>query len=194
MEIFHIESYSRPCKGEHRNGDLIFARAINETCTLLALADMAGHGDAAYRDSLVIKRWLISMSVIQPVKLVRDLHTQLLNSRHASLIVGVLNSDQNSLRYVHIGNLHGKLESENSKILTGQEGSVGLNLPRVELRKLSFELGDRLILCTDGVAETWASSPALVDKNLNPRIQARDIVQRYGKPHDDASCIIVTAN
>ena len=54
-----------------------------------------------------------------------------------------------------------------------------------------FEAGDTFVLYTDGVSDRFTSQDYPGVLHHAPETVARNIVQRFGKDHDDAACIAV---
>jgi serine/threonine protein phosphatase PrpC len=64
-------------------------------------------------------------------------------------------------------------------------------MPTPREAHLQLEAGDLLLLTTDGVKERFSVEdyPGLLGDT--PAVVARQVVQRFGKEHDDATCIAV---
>jgi serine/threonine protein phosphatase PrpC len=75
--------------------------------------------------------------------------------------------------------------------LVSQEGVLGQNMRTPLPQTLQMEPGDVIVLYTDGVSDRFTSDdyPGVV--RHAPKEVASNIVQRFGKDHDDAACIAV---
>ena len=56
---------------------------------------------------------------------------------------------------------------------------------------MTLEPGDLIILHTDGVSSRFSAADYPSASHHSPEEVARNIIQRYGKNHDDAACIAV---
>ena len=64
-----------------------------------------------------------------------------------------------------------------------------IRTPRVRTETLSAD--DTLVLCTDGVSERYDLDEIQGYQTMPTEVLARQIVERFGKDHDDATCLVV---
>jgi hypothetical protein len=73
--------------------------------------------------------------------------------------------------------------------LISRDGTVGCHMPTPREAQVQLEAGDLVIMTTDGVKEHFVVEdyPGLLGDR--PDVAARLVVQRFGKEHDDATCV-----
>ena len=78
--------------------------------------------------------------------------------------------------------------------LVSRDGVVGQNIRTPLPQHLQLEPGELIVLYTDGVSDRFTSDdyPGVV--RHAPKEVASNIVERFGKDHDDAACIAVRYN
>ena len=75
-----------------------------------------------------------------------------------------------------------------------QDGVLGQNMRTPLHQTLQLEPGDLIVLYTDGVSDRFTSDDYPGVLRHTPQEAANNIVQRFGKDHDDAACIAVRYN
>lgn len=188
---FTFGSASRPYKGEYYNGDLIMVRPLSATSSMIAVIDVAGHGKHAHDVARFLEDELSTALCADLVGLVTYLHQELLGKQHTAMIVGRLDHDEGVFSYIHVGDVHGKVEGGRRRTLTGQLGRVGMTLPVLQMLSETLLDGDLLMLCTDGISERFDIGAITNALTQTPESLSRSIVDRFGKAHDDASCLVV---
>jgi phosphoserine phosphatase RsbX len=183
--------HGRACKGEHYSGDLAFIREL-DTVTFLAIVDAAGHGRSAYTVVLEVEKILTETDVRDLMALISRLHERLKGGPGAVVIAGYLNRENLEFTYVRIDDSHGRIFGARGRSLQGQAGMLGHAIPTPEIFCDTLGRGDVLVVCTDGIAERFdlANIPGSLTasaSDLAPRI-----VEKYGKGHDDATCLVVS--
>jgi serine phosphatase RsbU (regulator of sigma subunit) len=187
-----IESglYRRPCMGEIVSGDAGLA-VRQEAGVFLAIVDVLGHGPEAHGVAENIVRYLHENAGSDLVRIVQSLHQQLRRGLGAAVGLVYLERATGRLHYVGIGNTRirriGSVESR----LVSRDGTVGCHMPTPREMHLQLEAGDLLLLTTDGVKERFCVEdyPGMLGDSA--AVVARQVVQRFGKEHDDATCLAV---
>jgi serine phosphatase RsbU (regulator of sigma subunit) len=75
--------------------------------------------------------------------------------------------------------------------LVSQDGILGQNMRTPRPQILQLEPGDLIVLYTDGVSDRFTTDDYPGVRHHTPKQVANNIVQRFGKDHDDAACIAV---
>jgi serine/threonine protein phosphatase PrpC len=70
-------------------------------------------------------------------------------------------------------------------------GTLGHQLRTPREQRLALEPGDVLVLYSDGVKEGFDAAAYPELRTQSPGTIARTLVQRFGKDHDDAGCVVV---
>jgi serine/threonine protein phosphatase PrpC len=157
----------------------------------LAILDGLGHGVAAHEvvaraKSLLRLRWSPD-----PTGTLKMLHEELRGSIGMAAGLGMLDIRSGDFVYAGVGNtVCCKLGFQTERLLS-TEGIVGSHMREPAARSLRLGQEDILLLYTDGLSER-------IDLQQYPQMRAhsapaiaRNLVNRYGKDHDDATCMAV---
>jgi serine phosphatase RsbU (regulator of sigma subunit) len=93
--------------------------------------------------------------------------------------------------YAGIGNTVIRRFGSAETRLVSQDGVLGQNMRTPHQQSLQLEPGDLVLLYTDGVSDRFSTDdyPALDYHSVEE--VSRNVVQRFGKSHDDAACVAV---
>jgi len=189
-ELLEHSSQVRPRRGEQLSGDSVVIRPL-ERGLFVAIVDVLGHGPEANELTHVIDAYLARYGSSDVSGVMTRLHQHLKGTRGAAAGLCAIDVVTGSIEYAGIGNTtmrrFGKAESR----LVSQDGVLGQNMRTPRPQTLQLESGDLIILYTDGVSDrfTLADYPAALSHT--PKEVASNIVHRFGKDHDDATCVAV---
>ena len=192
VELLEHSSLIRPCMGESLSGDAVVIRPL-EQGLFVAIVDVLGHGPDAHELTLVIDEYLARHGDSDVSGLMTRLHQYLKGSRGAA--VGLCAIDVSGrVDYAGIGNTVLRRFGMAETRLVSQDGVLGQNMRTPLHQTLQLEPGDVIVLYTDGVSDRFTSDdyPGVV--RHAPKEVANNIVERFGKDHDDAACIAVRYN
>ena len=147
---------ARPVSGEAVSGDLHLVQPF-ERGVLGAVVDGVGHGDEATAASRAAVAVLEKNAHDPVIALVRRCHHALMQTRGAVMTVASLWRADNTLTWLGVGNVEGRLWRADrtashpceSVLLRG--GVVGYQLPALQASVIPVAPGDLLVLATDGV-------------------------------------------
>ena len=183
-DLLEHSSLTRPCHGEHLSGDAVVVRPL-EQGLFVAIVDVLGHGPEANELTHVIDAYLARYGSADVSGLMTRLHQHLKGTRGAAAGLCAIDSSKARLEYVGIGNtalrLFGKVETR----LVSQDGVLGQNMRTPMLQTLQLDSGDLIVLYTDGVSDRFTSDDYPGVLHHAPQEVASNIVQRFGKDHDD---------
>jgi serine phosphatase RsbU (regulator of sigma subunit) len=182
------ERCTRPCLGETVSGDAAVV-VERDGKIFLAIIDVLGHGPEAHDLALEIERFLHERWSTSVTETLRHLHEELKGSRGAAVGLGVLDVASGELRYVGVGNTIIRKFGARPTTLPSRDGIVGSHIRTPLEHNLHLADGDVLVLYTDGVRSHFDVDeyPRLISDDAHT--VATSVVQRFGKDHDDASCI-----
>jgi serine phosphatase RsbU (regulator of sigma subunit) len=192
-EMLEHASLVRPCRGERLSGDAVVIRPL-EQGLLVAIVDVLGHGPEAHELTHVIDKYLLSYGTADVSGLMTRLHQYLKGTRGAAVGLCAIDAASGRLDYAGIGNTtirrFGKAETR----LVSQDGVLGQNMRTPRPQTLQLEPGDVIVLYTDGVSDRFTTDDYPGVRRHAPQQVANNIVQRFGKDHDDAACVAVRYN
>ena len=183
----------RPCPGQSVSGDTIVTRALDQAL-FVAIVDVLGHGSEAHELTHVIDAYLASYGTSDVSGLMTRLHQHLKGTRGAVAGLCAIDAASGRMNYAGIGNTvmrrFGKAETR----LVSKDGVLGQNMRSPLHQTLQLNPGDLVVLYTDGVSDRFTSDDYPGVLHHAPQEVASNIVQRFGKNHDDAACIAVRYN
>lgn len=189
-----VGEYVRPCDGETQSGDAAFVQFQNDG-VLIALIDVLGHGKAAHSlaVSLVqaLSDWLLGERAPSPDTALSVLHKAARGTRGAVAGVACVDSSTLEGNVAGIGNVRCRVFGSVARTIKFDDGLLGFRLRMRTPVSLALMPADVLILFSDGVSERFDLSryPTL---SLDPAPAiAFNVVQRFGKGQDDASCAVL---
>jgi negative regulator of sigma-B (phosphoserine phosphatase) len=189
-ERLEHSSLIRPCHGEYLSGDAVVIRPL-EHGLFVAIVDVLGHGPEAHELTLVIDAYLARYGTSDVSGLMTRLHQHLRGTRGAVAGLCAIDAATGRTNYAGIGNTvmrrFGKAETR----LVSQDGVLGQNMRTPLPQTLQLDAGDLIVLYTDGVSDRFTSEDYPGVLHHAPQEVASNIVQRFGKDHDDAACIAV---
>jgi negative regulator of sigma-B (phosphoserine phosphatase) len=188
----HLEhaSFVRPCLGERLSGDAVVFRPI-EQGLLVAMVDVLGHGPEAHELTHVIDAYLGRYATFDVSGLMTRLHQHLRGTRGAAAGLCAIDAAKGLIEYVGIGNTALRRFGKGETRLVSQDGVLGQNIRTPRTQSIQLDPGDVIVLYTDGVSDRFTTDDYPGVLRHAPKEVASNIVERFGKDHDDAACIAV---
>ncbi|MDP1807941.1 MAG: SpoIIE family protein phosphatase [Actinomycetota bacterium] len=174
--------------GQAESGDLFVVKFFAHGA-LIAVIDGLGHGpDAADAAKKAVAT--LELHAQEPVEdLIRRCHQALLRTRGVGMSLASINSLNNSLTQVGVGNVEVVLFRDDSETSRSREwllvrgGVVGYELPTVKPSVTELKPGDLLVFATDGIHSGFGEGLPL-DKT--PQQTADLIMADFARGTDDA--------
>lgn len=178
----------RPHLYEHVSGDAALVREQGHVL-LAAIADVLGHGPEAHDLAVIIEKFLQGNWNDSVVGLMDQLHEHLKGSRGAGAGLCLVDCESGLVRYTGIGNTVIRRFGSSEARLLSRPGILGGNRRTPREEQMTLTPGDVVLLYTDGVKDRFElrDYPQLLHHTAD--VIARTVIQRFGKDHDDASCI-----
>lgn len=189
-ELLEHSSLVRPCPGQILSGDAVVIRPL-EQGLFVAIVDVLGHGPEAHELTQVIDAYLARYGTSDVSGLMTRLHQHLKGTRGAAVGLCAIDATTGRIDYAGIGNTALRLFGKAETRLVSQDGVLGQNMRTPLAQTLQLEPGDLIVLYTDGVSDRFTSDDYPGISRHAPKEVASNIVQRFGKDHDDAACIAV---
>ena len=186
-------SLIRPCRGERLSGDAVVIRPL-EQGLFVAIVDVLGHGPEAHELTHVIDAYLARYGTSDVSGLMTRLHQHLKGTRGAAVGLCAIDAATGRLDYAGIGNTALRRFGNAETRLVSQDGVLGQNMRTPRPQTIQLEPGDLIVLYTDGVSDRFTSEDYPGVMRHAPKEVASNIIQRFGKDHDDAACIAVRYN
>jgi negative regulator of sigma-B (phosphoserine phosphatase) len=180
--------------GETLSGDLHLVKPL-ENSVLVAVADGLGHGEAAAEAARLALSTVEEYSHKPLVQVLDNCSRRLRQTRGVVMSMALLNTLDNSMEWVGVGNVEGVLVRSSPDGKPAREslqlcrGVLGGQLPPVHTAALEVAPGDTLILATDGIRRGFEDGMVL---HQRPEETAQGILARDGLETDDALVLVAT--
>ena len=180
----------RPCRGERVSGDTVVVQPL-ERGLFVAIVDVLGHGPEAHELTHIIEAYLTRYRSADVAGLMTRLHDHLKGTRGAAVGLCVIDEVTGQINYAGIGNTAIRRFGKEETRLVSQDGVLGQNMRTPRPQSLQMASGDVIVLYTDGISDRFSSDDYPGVLRHAAKEVANNIVQRFGKDHDDAACIVV---
>ena len=184
---------TKPLAGQAVSGDVHLVKEFDGG-VLIAVIDGVGHGAAAMFAAQLAAE-ILERHAEQPlVRLMELCHEALTLTRGAAVTLATIQASDNKLHWLSVGNVEARLvraaptADPASEGVVMRQGLVGGRLPALHAAEIELELGDVLVVVTDGIHPDFVRSVA-------PRQKPKQIVQRVMQEHfkatDDALVLAI---
>jgi serine phosphatase RsbU (regulator of sigma subunit) len=182
--------HAKPMRGEHECGDQTLAVHVDGGL-LLVIVDATGHGAAASQAATRVSDFVLREGGSDLKRLMSGLHATLNGTVGAAVGALFIDPERRTFRYSGVGNTGASRRMGVTWRSISRDGVLGMRLPTLLEQAGTLERGDLILMWTDGVSEVAATTMAASQAYRASAHLARDIVEELGKPHDDASCIVL---
>ena len=188
-----IGMHVRPMSGYVVSGDMTMAVQTDDGL-LLVITDATGHGIAANEVARVVSEFVMQHASGDVKRLLTELHAQLKGTIGAAVGALFIEPNRRLFRYAGVGNTGAARRVGTSWRPVSKDGVLGQRLPTLLEQTGELARGDLIMMWTDGLSE-MAGGMFAARNAFKPAAQlARELVEELGKPHDDASCIVLRWN
>ncbi|RLB63347.1 MAG: hypothetical protein DRG80_01250 [Deltaproteobacteria bacterium] len=176
----------------HYSGDTGLVVDSGDTM-FLALADALGHGREAWESAEIVRRYMAKNHRMDLAELVEGLHDHVRRKGARGAVIGAcrLEKKTGALRYLSIGDITIRKFGATPKTLVSIPGIVGEATRTLHQRATRLDDGDVLALYSDGVNYHFRLEDYPLMLKHDASTIARNIIETFGKDHDDASCIVL---
>ncbi|PYI87329.1 MAG: stage II sporulation protein E (SpoIIE) [Verrucomicrobia bacterium] len=184
---------ARALPGQPVSGDMHLIKPFADGI-LIAAVDGLGHGDEATMAAKAAIDTLTQYAEESVISLAHRCNAALTRTRGVVMTAAVLNRRDETVTWLGIGNVEGRLLRADAKAMPPSEsvllrgGVVGYQMPTLQASVLPLGRGDVLILATDGIRVGFTAGLTLSDP---PKQIAARILDRYFKGNDDALVLVV---
>ena len=183
-----VASFARPCLGERVSGDTVVIEHRDEIL-FLAIVDALGHGPQANAVANLAERFLRNGWSSDVLDTMQRLHSALNGTIGAGAGLCVVDWVTREMRYAGVGNTVLRTFGSQPTRLISVDGIIGSRFRTPAVQAAPLNESGIILLYTDGVSDRF-------DIEQYPQINyhsasaiARKIVDSFGKPYDDATCM-----
>lgn len=156
---------------------------------LLALADVLGHGAEARKAAIIIEEYLEQNYEKDLLQILSDLHEKLAGTRGAVMALCLVDMETGQMQHAAIGNITVRVLGYRPVRLIARDGILGYGTIAPVIQGYTLKTGDTLLLHSDGIREHFDELECLEFIKNEAEIVAKEILNRFGRKSDDASCI-----
>ncbi len=183
--------YSRPLPGFVECGDTFVIELVVEQepggALLVAVIDGLGHGSEAGIAAHTAARTVLGHRELPLDQILRHCDQQLQPTRGAAMAVLRLEADGRG-EFCGVGNIEVQSLAGQAAGVFCLPGIVGHNVRALRIMPFTMQSGDIYCLHTDGVSSRGDLRGCLPGA---PQAVARRIVDAWGRPHDDATAVVL---
>lgn len=177
--------------GESVSGDG-WAFQISARGPTLLVVDGSGHGPLAAQAAEIATRIFEDHADEDCVSLVERIHRGLVPTRGAALAIARLDTAENLVRFVGVGNIVGVLLSgADARQMVSHNGTAGHVAPRIREFTYPFSTTPSVIMHSDGLSNRWrvADYPGLAA--CHPSLIAGVLFRDFRRARDDATVVVM---
>jgi hypothetical protein len=187
---YHWSALSTPAPRETVCGDT-WRIAEHGGALSVMIADGLGHGPLAAEAANRAGGLFDSQANVQPAEFCQRAHQALAGSRGAALAMAHVSST-GRVTYAGVGNIAGAIVDGNtSRGLSSQNGTVGLQVRRVQQFEYDWPSGGVLIMHSDGLSARWSLDRYHGLAARHPAIIAAALYRDCLRGRDDATIVVV---
>ena len=175
------------------NGDTGFV-SVDEKQLFVGIVDGAGHGPEAHRIAQASRDFLEKNKDVELPDLMNGLHDNLRGTRGAVAIIGKLDHETSQFHYVGIGNIVLRKFGNTSERAVTQDGVIGYQIRTPKEKFMQISGGDVLVMHTDGLTGYFDVSDYPEILRDNAKMIANNLIEKFGKNNDDATCVVIRFN
>ncbi len=180
--------FTRPCLGERVNGDGLLLERRGEL-VFVALVDGLGHGREAHKVASGAVTRLRGNWPPDVSEAMHDLNALLTGSIGAAVGLALLDLSVRELRFVGIGNTVVRSMGQRARRLMSVEGNLGTKLRTLKEQRVRLGTEELVLFYTDGVRDRFELEDYPQMRYEAAKTVAQTVVERFGRSHDDATCI-----
>ena len=181
---------TRPMRGEVVCGDMTMAVQMDNGI-LLVIADATGHGKQANELTNSLSQFVLGHATSDVKALLTDMHTFLKGSIGAAVGALFVDTQLRTLTYAGVGNTGAARRAGESWRPVSKDGVLGQLLPTLFEQKTQLAQGDLILMWSDGLSELASGMFATRNAYKSSAQLTHELLQELGKPHDDASCMVL---
>lgn len=175
------------------NGDVAFIN-VDKGQIFVGIVDGAGHGPEARAIALASRDFLESNKDVELPGLMNRFDETLRGTRGGVAIIGKLDIEPLQFRYVGIGNIFLRKFGSSSKRAITQDGVIGYHIRTPHEKLIVLAGGDILVMHTDGISSQFDANDYPQILTDDARTIANNLISKFGKDNDDATCIVIRIN
>lgn len=188
-----VEAAVLPCPGETRAGDCVLVRSFRGA-VVVAVLDVAGHGSSAAVVAEDVVRHTQTWDDAEPEVWLAHFNRALKGTQGGVAAVARFDTLAGTLTVASVGNIQCTWFAKHAHRFSNSDGLLGVVMPTIRAQRVPLQVGARLVIISDGVRS--AAGRILAERIFHSGTAelVRTVVHKYQREHDDATCVIASAN
>ena len=187
---FKIGLYSRSLSDLRYNGDRIYLQQVGDKLRWLHL-DALGHGELAQEATVNLAIHLANDESL--IAVLEAVNQQLAGSRGAVAVIGEIDSGQNKVQLVGVGDMHAHLyDAEQIESIPFARGILGKEHRTPSVFQADFGKKNMVMSASDGIRRNWDVSNFSGLFNQHPQLIAYTLGNIMARISDDQSIFVST--
>ena len=181
-----------PVAGETECGDAWATEEAAPGVHSVIVADGLGHGPKAAEASRLAVATFRQNPTFHPGEHLTALHPALKGTRGAAVAVAMIDANRGEIRFAGVGNIAGTVfgGSGSHRGLVSHNGTVGVNLHKVQEFTLPWSDQSLLVMHSDGLATSWRLDNRLALKSKAPSVIAGTLYRESSRRRDDVTVVV----
>lgn len=180
---------TRPNFGSRYNGDMYFIKEFDHKI-LIAVIDGLGHEELAAIASGRCAKCIEEHYKEGLARIFEYCDASLRKTNGVVMGIIFIDLEHSLLCYAGVGNITARVINSKPIHLISRDGIVGYKLPKIKEYKYPYNVGDTILMYSDGISSKTAQYPASKVKKQDVHETANEIMRLYGKMEDDATVVV----
>ncbi len=185
-----IASFARPYLGQRVSGDTVVIEHRDDIL-FLAIVDALGHGPQANAVANKAEQFLCNNWSSDVLDTMQRLHSDLKETIGAGAGLCVVDRITRKARYIGVGNTVLRTFGSQATRLISSDGIIGSRFRTPAVQTVSLNESGIILMYTDGVSDRFDVEQYPQIHHHSASAIARKIVDSFGKPYDDATCMAI---
>ncbi len=185
-----IASFARPYLGQRVSGDTVVIEHRDDIL-FLAIVDALGHGPQANAVANKAEQFLCNNWSSDVLDTMQRLHSDLKETIGAGAGLCVMDRITRKARYIGVGNTVLRTFGSQATRLISSDGIIGSRFRTPAVQTVSLNESGIILMYTDGVSDRFDVEQYPQIHHHSASAIARKIVDSFGKPYDDATCMAI---
>ena len=182
-----VEIAQRPRLNENVCGDVVTVMT-KASGLLVAVADGLGHGELAYEAAKTFCDFVREHAEDGLESIMSNAKASMSKTRGAAAALVHFNEDERVVEFLGVGNIELRSVSKEKISPVSIPGIVGATLRRIRSFRYNLHDDDLFVIFSDGISSRFVLEEY---QHLTDREVAEGILAKFGKSHDDATCVVL---
>ena len=179
-----------PAPGETECGDIWRVEMADDRASFM-VADGLGHGPSAALAARAVAAVFDRNPAATPARFLEEAHAEIGHTRGAAVAALQLDLRSGAARFAGVGNIAGSILTDGvGKGLFSHNGTLGVQLRKVQEFDYDWPAGSLLVMHSDGIQSRWSLSDYPGLSQRDPALIAALLARDFRRGHDDVTVLV----